>query len=44
MLSARDVEPDALRVGVNAFLQKPQDSKRVTAIVTRLLTKDILGK
>jgi CheY-like chemotaxis protein len=44
MLSASDVEQDALRSGVNAFLRKPQDIKRLTAIVTRLLTKDLSGK
>ena len=44
MLSASDVERDALRTGVNAFLRKPQDIKRLSATVTRLLTKDILGK
>jgi CheY-like chemotaxis protein len=41
MLSASDVERDALRAGVNAFLRKPQDIGRLTAIVTRLLTKKI---
>jgi CheY-like chemotaxis protein len=40
MLSASDVEQDALRVGVNAFLRKPQDIKRLSATVTRLLTKN----
>ena len=40
MLSASDVEPDALRAGVNAFLRKPQDIKRLSATVTRLLTKN----
>lgn len=44
MLSANDVEQDALRAGVNAFLRKPQDIKRLTATVTRLLTKDLNGK
>jgi CheY-like chemotaxis protein len=44
MLSASDVEQDALRAGVNAFLRKPQDIRRLTATVTRLLTKDIPGK
>lgn len=39
MLSASDVEQDALRAGVNAFLRKPQDIGRLTATVTRLLTK-----
>jgi CheY-like chemotaxis protein len=39
MLSASDVERDALRAGVNAFLRKPQDIRRLTATVTRLLTK-----
>jgi len=40
MLSASDVEQDALRAGVNAFLRKPQDIKRLTATVMRLLTKN----
>jgi CheY-like chemotaxis protein/tetratricopeptide (TPR) repeat protein len=44
MLSASDVERDALRVGVNAFLRKPQDIGRLTATVTRLLTKDLPDK
>jgi CheY-like chemotaxis protein/tetratricopeptide (TPR) repeat protein len=44
MLSASDVEQDALRAGVNAFLRKPQDIKRLSATVTRLLTKDMTGK
>jgi CheY-like chemotaxis protein len=44
MLSASDVERDALRVGINAFLRKPQDIGRLTATVTRLLTKNTIGK
>ncbi|MDQ1593267.1 MAG: two-component system, sensor histidine kinase and response regulator [Pyrinomonadaceae bacterium] len=44
MLSASDVERDALRAGVNAFLRKPQDIRRLTATVTRLLTKDLPGR
>jgi len=44
MLSASDVEQDALRAGVNAFLRKPQDIGRLTATVTRLLTKDTISK
>jgi CheY-like chemotaxis protein len=40
MMSASDVERDALRAGVNAFLRKPQDIKRLSATVTRLLTKN----
>jgi hypothetical protein len=44
MLSASDVEQDALRVGLNAFLQKPQEIRRLTGTVTRLLTKDLPGK
>ena len=44
MLSASEVEQDALRAGVNAFLRKPQDIRRLTATVTRLLTKDLSGK
>jgi CheY-like chemotaxis protein/tetratricopeptide (TPR) repeat protein len=44
MLSANDVERDALRVGVNAFLRKPQDIRRLSATVMRLLTKDAPNK
>jgi CheY-like chemotaxis protein/tetratricopeptide (TPR) repeat protein len=40
MLSASNVERDALRAGVNAFLRKPQDIKRLSATVTRLLSKN----
>jgi CheY-like chemotaxis protein len=40
MLSASDVAHDALHAGVNAFLRKPQDIGRLTATVTRLLTKN----
>jgi len=40
MLSASDIERDAVRAGVNAFLRKPQDIKRLSATVTRLLTKN----
>jgi CheY-like chemotaxis protein len=44
MLSASDVEGDALRAGVNTFLRKPQDLGRLAATVTRLLTKAIPNK
>jgi CheY-like chemotaxis protein len=44
MLSASDAEPDALHVGVNAFLRKPQDIGRLPATVTRLLTKNATAK
>ncbi len=44
MLSASDVEQDAWRAGVNDFLRKPQDIGRLTATVTRLLTKDTISK
>jgi CheY-like chemotaxis protein len=44
MLSASEVEQDALRAGVNAFLRKPQDIRRLTATVTRLLTQAPPGK
>ncbi|MDQ1560067.1 MAG: hypothetical protein QOD32_3127 [Pyrinomonadaceae bacterium] len=40
MLSASDIERDALRAGVNAFLRKPQDIKRLSAMVMRLLAKN----
>ena len=44
MLSASDVERDALHAGVNAFLRKPQDIGRLSATVTRLLTKNTNAK
>ncbi|HEX8131162.1 MAG TPA: response regulator [Pyrinomonadaceae bacterium] len=44
MLSASDIERDALCAGVNAFLRKPQDIRRLTTTVTRLLTRDAPGK
>jgi CheY-like chemotaxis protein len=44
MLSASDIELDALRVGVNAFLRKPQDIGRLSATVMRLLTKNTSAK
>jgi CheY-like chemotaxis protein len=44
MLSASDVEQDALHAGVNAFLRKPQDIRHLTATAARLLTKDLTGK
>jgi CheY-like chemotaxis protein len=44
MLSASDVEQDALRAGINAFLRKPQDIGRLAAMVTRLLTKNTTAK
>jgi CheY-like chemotaxis protein/tetratricopeptide (TPR) repeat protein len=44
MLSASDVERDALRAGVNAFLRKPQDIGRLSATVMRLLTKNTTAK
>ncbi len=44
MLSASDVEREALRAGVNAFLRKPEDIGRLTTTVTRLLTKDTISK
>ncbi len=44
MFSASDIEQEAWHAGVNAFLRKPQDTGRLTATVTRLLTKDSTGK
>ncbi len=38
MLSASDVEPEAWRAGVDAFLRKPQDVGRLAEMVTRLLS------
>ena len=39
MLSASDVEAEAWRAGVDAFLRKPDDIGRLTEMVTRLLSK-----
>ncbi|HEV2802443.1 MAG TPA: tetratricopeptide repeat protein [Pyrinomonadaceae bacterium] len=44
MLSASDIEREALRAGVNAFLRKPQDIGRLSGTVTRLLTKNAIPK
>lgn len=44
MLSASDIERDALHAGANAFLRKPQDIGRLSATVMRLLTKHITAK
>ena len=38
MLSASDVEPEAWRAGVDAFLRKPDDVVRLSEMVTRLLS------
>jgi CheY-like chemotaxis protein len=40
MLSASDIERDALRAGVTAFLRTPRDIGRLSATVMRLLTKN----
>jgi len=39
MLSAGDVEPEAWRAGVDAFLRKPDDIGRLTGMVARLLSE-----
>ena len=39
MLSASDVEPEAWRAGVDAFLRKPDDVGRLAEMVTRLLLR-----
>ena len=44
MLSASNVEQDASRAGVDAFLRKPQDIGRLSATVMRLLTKNVAAK
>jgi CheY-like chemotaxis protein/tetratricopeptide (TPR) repeat protein len=44
MLSADDMERDALRAGIDAFLRKPQDLERLSATVMRLLTKNSAAK
>jgi len=36
MLSSDDIETDAWRAGVQAFLRKPQDIDRVASTVMRL--------
>src|SRR5437588_359009 len=40
MLSASDVEAEAWRAGIDAFLRKPDDIGRLTEMVTRLLSKN----
>jgi tetratricopeptide (TPR) repeat protein len=44
MLSAVDIEPQAWGAGASAFLRKSHDIGRLTATVTRLLSKDTTGK
>jgi CheY-like chemotaxis protein len=39
MFSASDVETEAWKAGVDAFLRKPEDIGNVTAMATRLLSK-----
>jgi CheY-like chemotaxis protein/tetratricopeptide (TPR) repeat protein len=39
MFSASDVETEAWKAGVDAFLRKPQDIDNLTAMATRLLSK-----
>ena len=40
MLSASDVEAEAWRAGADAFLKKPDDIRRLTEMVARLLSKN----
>jgi hypothetical protein len=44
MLSASDIEGDALHTGVNAFLRKPQDIGQLPATVRSLLAKPAAAK
>ncbi|HZH29485.1 MAG TPA: response regulator [Pyrinomonadaceae bacterium] len=44
MLSADNVEQDALRAGVDAFLRKPQDVGQLSATALRLLTKNTAAR
>jgi CheY-like chemotaxis protein len=44
MLSASEIERDALDAGVNAFLRKPQDIAHLTATVKRLLSKNTVAR
>lgn len=44
ILSAGDIEPQAWGAGASAFLRKPHDIGRLTAVVTRLLSKDTTGQ
>jgi two-component system chemotaxis response regulator CheY len=44
MLSASDVEQDALGAGVDSFLRRPRDIGRLSATVMRLLTKNLAAK
>jgi CheY-like chemotaxis protein len=41
MLSASDVETEAWRAGVNAFLQKPDRVRELVSVVRRLLNPDV---
>jgi CheY-like chemotaxis protein/Flp pilus assembly protein TadD len=43
MFSGSEIEPEAWRAGASAFLMKPQDVDKLTATVTRLLSKDATG-
>jgi CheY-like chemotaxis protein len=43
MLSASEIERDALAAGVDAFLRKPQDIAHLTATVKRLLAKNTIA-
>lgn len=43
MLSASEVEPEAWRAGVDAFLRKPEDIGRLTEMVRRLLARKMGG-
>jgi CheY-like chemotaxis protein/tetratricopeptide (TPR) repeat protein len=40
MLSASDIEREAWKAGVDAFLKKPKDISQLTALVKRLLKRD----
>jgi CheY-like chemotaxis protein len=44
MLSASEIERDALEAGVDAFLRKPQDIAHLAATVKRLLTKNSIAR
>ncbi len=44
MLSASDIERDARREGVNAFLRKPEEITLVTETIARLLARKPKGK
>ena len=44
MFTGSDIEQDAWRAGASAVLRKPEDLRRLSETVTRLLSKDTTGR